>query len=75
MIRRNWRTGIGLAIVLLSLTGCRSTSTIRKGVSSVETASTPHESVFDTVANAKQDPNPVVPASWTTPATGGECGH
>jgi hypothetical protein len=75
MIWRNWRAGIGLALVTIGLIGCRSTATTRKGVSSVETASTPHESVLETVSKAKQDPNPVVPASFTTPASGGECSH
>ncbi len=78
MKRQKWRKLAHLALVVLALAaplGCRSTATTRKGVTSVESAAVPRESVLGTVANSKPDPNPVVRASWTTPASGGECSH
>ncbi len=77
-MRCSWsiRTGWTIAVLALAVaTGCRSTATTRKGVTSVESAAATHESMLETVANSKPDPNPVVPASYTAPASGGECSH
>jgi hypothetical protein len=77
MTRYNWRElmALALGLALAASVGCRSTATTRKGVTSVESAGPPHESVLETVSNSKPDPNPIVPASFNTPATGGECSH
>src|SRR5262249_27064478 len=81
MSRHIWRRYAGLAIAVLALgalAGCRSNfTTTRKGVTSLESAAAaaPHESVLETVANSKPDPNPIVPASYTVPAKSDNCGH
>lgn len=71
-MRRNW---LMLALIGLMAVGCRSTSTTRKGVTSVETAGAKRESMLETVAKAPIDKNPVVPASFTSKESGGECKH
>jgi hypothetical protein len=77
MMRYNWRklTALALGLALTASAGCRTTATARKGATSVESAGAPHESVLETVSNSKPDPNPIIPASYSAPATGGECSH
>jgi hypothetical protein len=79
MMRGSWRGQLGLTIAILGLavfTGCRSTATTRKGVTSIESAAAMKpENAAETVTSSKSDANTIVPVSWNSPASGGECSH
>ena len=62
---------------LLGTTGCRSTSTVRRGVDSVETAASgKREALLQTAAKTNGDSNSdVVPATFTEATGSADCKH